>query len=150
MKINLYTIGKVKNTHCAELTDEYAGRIVKSPVNVKFEMINLPDKDSENKQVAIDLAEKYNLSIQNTYFLAEWGKAYDTKQFIELINSNYQMTEDMNFVVGNAWGWERDHNDQAKYLSLSSMTFAHELSTVLLLEQIYRFTDHTSGGKYGK
>ena len=51
--------------------------------------------------------------------------------------------------MGNAFGWIRDYIN-AEYISLSKMTYSHEIAKLLLIEQIYRYMDKISGGKYSK
>ena len=57
----------------------------------------------------------------------------------------------VNFVIGSSFGIAQSIKKQADVrLSMSEMTFPHQLARVMLLEQIYRSFQITTGGKYHK
>lgn len=152
MKITIYIHAKIKDKGLAELLDYYLDISNRKQKNLRLELKTLRDKSPE-KPISVEsfLAET-GMDIQNTLFLAEWGKAYDTFEFCKLVDSYYQQSENINLIIGNAWGWEKQDRDLSgiKYLSLSKMIFNHELAAIMLAEQLYRFADQLSGGKYTK
>lgn len=149
MKLTIFTIGKTKLDYAKTGMEYY--QYIASRGKVKVEIVALPDKDPGAKTSPFVILEKYNLSPVTTFILAEWGREYTTPEFIKLLNNYYQNSEDVSFLIGNAWGWQRNPGSEIfKFLSLSTMLFNHELAQLILAEQIYRFSDSLLGGKYGK
>ena len=81
--------------------------------------------------------------------LNENGQSFTSKQLAQkLLNSNNQ---NINFVIGGASGLPPSLNNFASWqLSLSPLTFPHEIARLLLIEQIYRAMTITQGGPYHK
>ena len=72
-------------------------------------------------------------------FLDPAGREMDSNQFTALVEKSQMEGRDLVFVVGGADGLPPDWRDRADLLiSLSRMTFPHELARVLVAEQIYR------------
>jgi 23S rRNA (pseudouridine1915-N3)-methyltransferase len=67
------------------------------------------------------------------------GKNYDSLEFAKLINKFIHSAKDVSFIIGGAYGLHSkiinsaDHN-----ISLSHLTFPHQLAKVILVEQLYR------------
>ncbi len=65
------------------------------------------------------------------------GRAMDTREFSRWLERN--LHRPLSFVIGGPWGVSEDLKREADFLlSLSPMTFSHEMVRVMLLEQIYR------------
>jgi 23S rRNA (pseudouridine1915-N3)-methyltransferase len=63
------------------------------------------------------------------------GKKLDSFEFSEIISNN----NEVNFFIGGAFGFERDFLKKCnKSISLSSLTMAHKIVTLVLLEQVFR------------
>ena len=87
-------------------------------------------KQFEAKKIAEYLSNKsYKIVLDVT------GKQLNSYEFIGLIN----IGKDLDFIIGGAYGLDQTILNLANlHLSLSKMTFPHQLAKILLLEQIYR------------
>lgn len=144
MKIKIYFFGKIKNSAFKELTEYYLKLASK---NLKIEVVNL--KSIEERKIELKDIENLKITSQ-TYFLSEFGKTMSTEKFCNLIAQNRDNSEEMNFIFGNSFGLSDEIKSKYKLLSLSEMTYNHELSLVLMAEQLFRASDQISGGKYNK
>jgi len=126
MKIKIIVIGKVKEKSIHELINEYLKRL--KPYT-KIEIIELKDKGLEKEAENI-LPYLGN----NSFILDERGKEYTSIGFSELINKN----QDIIFIIGSAEGISESLKKKANLISLSKMTFTHEMARLFLIEQIYR------------
>ena len=81
--------------------------------------------------------------------LDENGQYFSSKQLAtKLLNSH---NKNINFVIGGASGLSPTLNNCASWkLSLSPLTFPHEIARLLLIEQLYRAKTITQGGPYHK
>lgn len=141
--IKIYVFGKPK-----QLTihiGEYINRISRN-LKGKFEIIYLKDINPEK---LINISQIAHIKGE-VYILSEYGKVMDTMSFINFSKGKYEQSIDIVYIIGNANGWEKEVYDKYKSISLSMMTYSHEIALLLLVEQIYRFSDHIVGGKYNK
>ncbi len=81
--------------------------------------------------------------------LTEEGRSFDSLTFAEQLRNSG--SDRLAFVIGGADGLPEALKAQAHWrLSLSPMTFPHELARLLLLEQLYRASTILKGGPYHK
>jgi 23S rRNA (pseudouridine1915-N3)-methyltransferase len=81
--------------------------------------------------------------------MAEEGQTFDSQAFAERLEGSG--SERLVFVIGGAEGIDPALKARASWkLSLSPMTFPHELARLLLLEQLYRALTIQQGGPYHK
>ena len=79
------------------------------------------------------------------------GKANTSEQFAEFIDKNTNSGKNMCFIIGSSYGLSDNVKQRANLkLSLSEMTFPHQLMRVILLEQIYRAFTIINNMKYHK
>jgi len=127
MKIHLLYIGKPRDANANALAEEY---IQRSERYTRCEMreinpnrFELWTKHPTAKKILLDPA----------------GKTYDSLQFSKLVAKAEEAARDVVFLVGGADGHPAGWRERADLLlSLSPMTFPHELARVMLAEQIYR------------
>jgi len=127
LKIYVYYIGKPRDPHANALAEDYLARLSRfCPV----EMRQLrPDRDEPWTRHAS--ARKI--------FLDPGGRQTDSPGFASLVARAQQEGRDLMFVVGGADGLPRGWTAHADLLlSLSAMTWPHELARAMLTEQLYR------------
>jgi 23S rRNA (pseudouridine1915-N3)-methyltransferase len=162
MKINIYTFGNTKHSEIKALIDNYYSLISRNRL-LKLENIQIADKNSSARIDLYKFLEEKSFS-GKTYILSEFGKEYSTTQFLGILDKAITNSSVLNFVVGNAYGWSPElekfeYNEELKIylkkknvelISLSQMTYSHDIAKLLLVEQLYRYSDHMLGGKYSK
>ena len=105
-------------------------------------------KDSTKTKEEYTIKEIINKK-QTLVTLSENGECFTSKQFAKkLIACDNQ---NINFAIGGPTGLSPSLNNSASWqLSLSPLTFPHELARLLLIEQLYRARTSTQGGPYHK
>ena len=84
-------------------------------------------------------------------YMDEAGELIDSIQFSKRVHDWNIAGEETHLAIGPAQGWPSNGiPEHAKRLSLSKMTFPHELASVLLVEQLYRATEILRGTAYHK
>lgn len=147
MKINLISVGKIKEKYFVDAIKEYTKRLgkycslkvievpdEKAPENLSDkEMIQVKDKEGERILSKMD---------DNTYLiaLAIDGKQLSSEQLSAKIDDLGVMgRSNLTFVIGGSLGLSENVLKKADFkLSFSKMTFPHQLMKVVLLEQVYR------------
>lgn len=154
MKITLLQTGKTTDKHIEELVNLYTNRIKKYSA---FDIITLPDlKNTKNMPVQeqkIKEAIKIFQSVtDDDYFiiLDERGKELKTVDFSEALKKMFFLSKKrIVFVIGGPWGFSEAVYKRADFkLSLSKMTFPHQLVRLLFLEQLYRVFTIIKGEPY--
>ena len=139
MKIFVYFVGKPRDAHATSMAEEYLKR---SSRYVRCEM-------REIQPERFDPWAKHPSA--SKLLLDPAGRSFDSAQFAELIAKAQQESRDLVFLVGGASGLPNDWRDQhGVLLSLSAMTFPHELARAMLAEQIYRALATLRGHPYPK
>ena len=158
IKITLITLGKLKEKYLRDAVDEYAKRLsryCKLDV-VELTPINLSEKPSQGEIDAAllkeaEMVEKRIPEGSVVTALCVEGKANTSEQFAELIDKNTNSGKNMCFIIGSSYGLSDSIKQMANLkLSLSEMTFPHQLFRVMLLEQIYRAFKINEGSTYHK
>ena len=127
MRNFLYFIGKPKDPHANALASDYVARAAKYA-------------PCEMREIRPDRFDPWAKHASATKVLLDpAGKAVDSDAFSALIGRAEMEARDLVFVVGGADGLPPGWAGRADLLlSLSRMTFPHELARVMIAEQIYR------------
>lgn len=147
MKIKIYAIGKIKENYLKIGIEEYLTRIKPYSqieiIEVKDEPINdnpsLKDieraKDNEGLRVL-------KLLKNNEYLIALDlnKKQFKSEQFADFLMQKLEENgSSISFVIGGSYGLSDELKKRSNYsISLSDMTFLHQMTRLILLEQIYR------------
>lgn len=130
MKIFLYYIGKARDAHANAMAADFVSRASRYAACEMREVH--PERPGRT-----DLWAKHPAA--RRILLDPTGKAMDTAAFVALVSQAEMEGRDLVFVVGGADGLPADWRGRADLLlSLSRMTFPHELARAMLAEQIYR------------
>ena len=136
----IIAIGKIKKRWIQEGIEMYLKRLP------GLEIIEVKDNNQTKEEHTIkEIISKNELLVT----LNENGQSFTSKQLAtKLLNSQNQ---NINFVIGGASGLSPSLNNSATWqLSLSPLTFPHEIARLLLIEQLYRAKTITQGGPYHK
>lgn len=153
MKIQILQFAKTKNLNFAELEAEYEKRL--QPF-AKLESISLQaSKSDEKKRVQNDERDSLiaKLDKDSTIVaLDEHGIEFTTEEFAEFLRKERDFGPGkIQFLIGGSHGLHPDILKSAKkIISLSKMTFTHEMVRVFLKEQIYCAFTILAGKKYHK
>jgi len=109
--------------------------------------INREQIENIQKKEATALLKK--AKNEELIILDEGGEALTSKGFSNLIKNRQISSKELLFAIGGYTGFHEDvKRSAAKVLSLSRMTFTHEMALLLLTEQIYRSMKIINGEKY--
>jgi len=153
MKITLIQLGKTHFKFVDTGFDEFAGRLTHY---TKFEntVIELPAKlrSADGEQVKKAEGELLLKKIQPTDYLIlldEKGATYSSREFASTLQKLANTHAIFVFVIGGAFGFSQQVYDRANAkLSLSKMTFSHQLIRLIFIEQLYRAYTIMKGEPY--
>jgi 23S rRNA (pseudouridine1915-N3)-methyltransferase len=143
MKITLLAIGKTNTAEIRNIVDDYSKRINRY---IKFEAVyieNNQQKFSDNEKQKTKEGELILKKLQSSDYLIlldERGKEFNSVQFAEQLSLLFnQSIKNICFVVGGAYGFSEEvyARSNAK-ISLSRMTFSHQIIRAIFTEQLYR------------
>jgi 23S rRNA (pseudouridine1915-N3)-methyltransferase len=144
MKITLYAIGKTDDPHIIALTDIYVKRL-KHYINFTFEIIpdiknakNLSESQQKSKE-----GDEILKKLQPSDFLIlldEKGKTFNSENFALFLQKKMNSgLKNLVFVIGGPYGFSDTMYARAtSKISLSSMTFSHQMVRLFFIEQLYR------------
>ncbi len=144
MKIKLLCVGKTNFNFVNEGNDIYLKRLKHL---AQFEMIIVPDIKNTKKMPVNELKNKEGIAllkninpVDKLCLLDENGDSYTSHSFSGFIDKiNNLGTNQLVFAIGGAFGFSNDIYKRADYkITLSKMTFSHQIIRVIFLEQLYR------------
>ncbi|OGT97014.1 MAG: ribosomal RNA large subunit methyltransferase H [Geobacteraceae bacterium GWB2_52_12] len=140
MRLKVVWVGKSREEWVKESLADYAGRIRRySPL----ELIDVRDEKGalaeEMRRRECERLEKQVPAGATLVLLDERGEQMDSPGLAAFVGKQRDCgTGDLVFAIGGAYGFSDDFRRKGRLLSLSRMTFTHQMVRVFLLEQIYR------------
>jgi 23S rRNA (pseudouridine1915-N3)-methyltransferase len=142
MRLKLVMLGKTRRPELRAIIDDYVKRVRRyTPI----ELTELRESEAALKKFAFDQPSTIVL-------LDDAGKSLDSKAFAKWLGEHRdRSTRQLIFVCGGAEGFPEEIRRLAQQqLSLSCMTYSHELARVMLAEQLYRAFAILAGSAYPK
>ncbi|MDO5674759.1 MAG: 23S rRNA (pseudouridine(1915)-N(3))-methyltransferase RlmH [bacterium] len=155
MKFLIPLLGKTREAYLEEGIRDYAGRLrryatLDMPILKERHVHGAPDERNLARQAEELLACCAGVGIQLVVALDPLGTALSSEELAALLSRRQEQgIAEIAFLIGGHLGLHRNVLSRADFrLSLSKLTFTHELSRLLLLEQLYRACTIQAGHKY--
>lgn len=153
LNIKLIIVGKYKETYWKEAEKEYIKRL--SPyakldiIEIKEEAFRNNDDRDSIKSLEADKIKKHLDPDAIVIALHETGKEFTSVEFANFLQRNSTRGEKLQFIFGGPLGLDQSILEKANVqLSLSQLTFPHQMARVILLEQLYRAVTIQKGKQY--
>ena len=147
MKIKIYAIGKIKEKYLQLGIEEYLLRI--KPYS-QIEIVEVNDEPISDNPHPADIEKAINTEgnrvlklVKNNEYLIGLDlnrKELNSVEFAEYLSKKFVIGgSSISFVIGGSYGLSEDLKKRCNdFISLSKMTFLHQMTRLILLEQIYR------------
>lgn len=159
MNVNIITVGKLKEDYLRAACGEYGKRL---SAFCRISVVELPESrlgdDPSDKEIARALGEEADRirdKLPNGSFniaMCIEGKEIASESLADLLEKvPTEGKSTINFIIGSSYGIDEGLKKQADFrLSMSKMTFPHQLARVMVMEQVYRGFMINSGKRYHK
>ena len=156
--LTILTVGTLKEKYLVDAVAEYKKRLSQyakvEEINIKEEKINNEDDFSEISRALDAEADKILAAVPKDAMkiaLCVEGKAYDSPALAKLIGRMVDEKGKIALIIGSSHGLsERVKKECHTRLSVSALTFPHQLMRVILMEALYRSFTIIAGKKYHK
>ena len=154
MKITLLTVGKTDKDWVRQGLDIYVSRLKHY---IPFNTVEIPElknvsalSKDQIKSKEGELILKNIRPTDDVILLDEKGKEYTSVEFARIIQDKISYTgKDIVFIIGGAYGFsEQVYKRANSKISLSRMTFSHQMVRAIFAEQIYRAFTIMKGEPY--
>ncbi len=155
LEVRLVCIGKLKEAYWRDAVAEYEKRL--KPL-CRFQLIELPEvrlpESPSAAQIAAVLDREGKSILAKTagrvFPLCIEGKQMDSPGLAKKLAEAMQLPGAVTFVIGSSYGLSEEVKRAGEGISMSMMTFPHQLARVMLCEQLYRGFQILNGTKYHK
>lgn len=156
--LTIITVGTLKERYLTEAVAEYKKRLSQyakvEEINIKEEKINNEDDHAEIERALDSEAQKIIAAIPKDSMkiaLCVEGKSYDSPALAKLIGKMVDEKGKITLIIGSSHGLsEKVKRECQTRLSVSVLTFPHQLMRVILMEALYRSFTILAGKKYHK
>lgn len=144
MKITFLVLGKTDDKYINEGITKYLGRLKHY---IKFDLIEIPDlkntrnlREDQQKAKEAELLQKTLNPTDHIILLDEKGTEFTSRQFSEFLNKKMiSGIQNLVFIVGGPYGFDESIYKLAQgKISLSKLTFSHQMVRLFFIEQVYR------------
>ena len=142
MNIKLIYISKNKSNNIESLVNNYEKKINHF---INYQSIGLKNKNQFSEKKLIQKSDSdlilKNISADDMVILIDKnGKEYSTNEFSKFItNQIMDRTKNIIFIIGGAYGFSNELKELFKMkISLSKLTFSHDMARLFFCEQLYR------------
>ena len=138
--IKILCVGKIKDRHLAALIEDYRERISHYH---KIEIVEVKDEKISDDRNVLDIEAERLLSKigsdEYVVLLDLHGSSIDSLQLAKDIDQVFLHHAKLTFVIGGSLGLGEAIRQRAdRKIKLSDLTFLHQMTRLILLEQIYR------------
>jgi len=153
MRITLIVVGRTTDARLASLMDDYQQRLKHY---IPFELLVLPDvKNAKSlSQEQLKTAEGQAIlaaltPAMDVLLLDEHGREFRSVEYAGFLQKKMASGKDLTLVIGGAYGFSKEVYARADgKISLSQMTFSHQMIRIMAIEQIYRAMTILRGEPY--
>ncbi|MBQ4018321.1 MAG: 23S rRNA (pseudouridine(1915)-N(3))-methyltransferase RlmH [Paludibacteraceae bacterium] len=153
MRITLLVVGKTTDSRLVSLIDDYRQRLSHY---VPFELVVLPDlknakalSEEQVKATEGDAILRALTPSMDVVLLDEHGKEMRSVEYADWLQKKMASGRDLTLVIGGPYGFSPAVYERANSkLSLSQMTFSHQMIRLMAIEQIYRAMTILRGEPY--
>jgi 23S rRNA (pseudouridine1915-N3)-methyltransferase len=153
MKITLLVVGKTTDQRLQTLIDDYQQRLKHY---IPFEIVVIPDLRNAKALTQAQIKEQEGIEIlrritpaMEVILLDEHGREYRSIEYAQWIQKKMSAGRDVTFIVGGPYGFSAAVYERADgKISLSKMTFSHQMIRLFFTEQIYRAMTILRGEPY--
>ena len=153
MKITLLVVGKTTDQRLQTLIEDYQQRLKHY---IPFEIVVIPDLRNAKALTQTQIKEQEGIEIlrritpsMDVILLDEHGREYRSIEYAQWIQKKMAARRDVTFIVGGPYGFSTAVYERADgKISLSKMTFSHQMIRLFFTEQIYRAMTILRGEPY--
>ena len=153
MKILLMTLGKTTDARLSALIDDYQQRLKHY---IPFEFVVVPDIKNAKSLTQDQLKTAEGEAIlsrltpaMDALLLDEHGREFRSIEYADFLQRKMAAGRDLVLIIGGAYGFSQAVYDRANgKISLSLMTFSHQMIRLMAIEQIYRAMTILRGEPY--